>query len=67
MTAKQFNLPFLGSVDLDPRVREGGDRGMPAALGSESLRAQEFAAIAAKVVERAKEVAAKNEDVLEIS
>jgi len=35
MTAKQFNLPFLGSVDLDPRVREGGDRGMPAALGSE--------------------------------
>ena len=67
MTAKQFNLPFLGSVDLDPRVREGGDRGMPAALGSESLRAQEFAAIAAKVVERAKEVAAKSEDVLEIS
>jgi ATP-binding protein involved in chromosome partitioning len=67
MTAKQFNLPFLGSVDLDPRVREGGDRGMPAALGSESLRAQEFAAIAAKVVERAKEVAAKTEDVLEIS
>ena len=67
MTAKQFNLPFLGSVDLDPRVREGGDRGMPAALGSESLRAQEFAAIALKVVERAKEVSAKREDVLEIS
>ena len=67
MTAKQFNLPFLGSVDLDPRVREGGDRGMPAALGSESVRAQEFAAIALKVVERAKEVSAKSEDVLEIS
>jgi ATP-binding protein involved in chromosome partitioning len=67
MTAKQFNLPFLGSVDLDPQVREGGDRGMPAALGSESARAKEFAAIAAKVVERAKEVAAKTEDVLEIS
>ena len=68
MTAKQFNLPFLGSIDLDPKVREGGDRGMPAALGSEeSLRAQEFAAIALKVVERAKEVSAKNESVLEIS
>ena len=68
MTAKQFNLPFLGSIDLDPKVREGGDRGMPAALGSEeSVRAQEFAAIALKVVERAKEVSAKNESVLEIS
>jgi len=68
MTAKQFNLPFLGSVDLDPRVREGGDRGMPAALGSEeSARAQEFAAIAKKVAERAKEIASKNEQVLEIS
>jgi ATP-binding protein involved in chromosome partitioning len=66
-TAKQFGLPFLGSVDLDPQVRQGGDRGMPAALGSESLRAREFAAIAAKVVERAKDVAAKSEDVLEIS
>jgi ATP-binding protein involved in chromosome partitioning len=68
MTAKQFNLPFLGSVDLDPRVREGGDRGMPAALGSEeSVRAQEFAAIAKKVAERAKEIASKSEQVLEIS
>jgi ATP-binding protein involved in chromosome partitioning len=68
MTAKQFNLPFLGSVDLDPRVREGGDRGMPAALGSEeSLRAQEFTVIAKKVVERAREVASKDEQVLEIS
>jgi len=68
MTAKQFNLPFLGSIDLDPRVREGGDRGMPAALGSEeSIRAQEFAAIAKKVAERAKEIASKSEQVLEIS
>jgi ATP-binding protein involved in chromosome partitioning len=67
-TAKQFNLPFLGSIDLDPRVREGGDRGLPAALGSEdSLRAREFAAIAQKIAEKAKEVAARSEDVLEIS
>src|ERR1700761_4469413 len=29
-TARQYNLPFLGSIDLDPQVREGGDRGMPA-------------------------------------
>jgi ATP-binding protein involved in chromosome partitioning len=68
MTAKQYGLPFLGSIDLDPQVREGGDRGMPAALGSaDSVRAREFAEIAAKVVERANEVASKDEEVLEIS
>ncbi|HZL56752.1 MAG TPA: P-loop NTPase, partial [Bryobacteraceae bacterium] len=66
-TAKQFGLEFLGSVDLDPAVREGGDRGLPAALGSESKRAQEFAAIAKRIEARAIEVGAKCEDVLEIT
>jgi ATP-binding protein involved in chromosome partitioning len=67
-TAKQFGLPFLGSVDLDPRVREGGDRGLPAALGSEeSVRAEEFRDLARKVVERTQAAAASSEDVLEIS
>src|SRR6266536_5504190 len=31
-TAAQFNIPFLGSVELIPAIREGGDRGMPVAL-----------------------------------
>src|SRR6201996_8589196 len=31
-TAAQFGLTFLGSVDLDPQVREGGDRGLPPTL-----------------------------------
>jgi ATP-binding protein involved in chromosome partitioning len=67
-TAKQFNLPFLGSVDLDPQVREGGDRGLPAALAGEaSPRGREFAALARKVKERAEQAAAAAEDVLEIS
>src|ERR1700749_3542981 len=66
-TAKQFKIDFLGAIDLDPQVREGGDRGMPAALaGEESPRGREFRAIAAKIAERAKEAAAKSEDVLEI-
>ncbi|HVT96478.1 MAG TPA: Mrp/NBP35 family ATP-binding protein, partial [Acidobacteriaceae bacterium] len=30
-TAKQFNIPFLGSVDLVPEIRQGGDTGMPVA------------------------------------
>src|ERR1700744_235581 len=66
-TAKQFGLEFLGSVDLDPQVREGGDRGLPAALGNDSKRAQEFAAIAKRIEARAIELGAKSEDVLEIT
>jgi ATP-binding protein involved in chromosome partitioning len=67
-TAKQYNLPFLGSVDLDPAVREGGDRGLPAALaGENTARGKEFLAIANKVAERAQQIAAASEDVLEIT
>jgi hypothetical protein len=41
---------------------------MPASLaGDQSARGREFAAIAQKVKERAEQVAAQSEDVLEIS
>jgi ATP-binding protein involved in chromosome partitioning len=67
-TAKQFGLPFLGSIDLDPEVRSGGDRGLPAALaGDRSDRGREFLAIAEKVAARAQEIADGAEDVIEIS
>jgi ATP-binding protein involved in chromosome partitioning len=67
-TAKQYNLPFLGAIDLDPQVRTGGDSGLPAALaGDATARGREFLAIAEKVVSRTQELAAKSEDVLEIS
>jgi ATP-binding protein involved in chromosome partitioning len=67
-TAKQYNLPFLGAIDLDPQVRTGGDSGLPAALaGDATPRGREFLAIAEKVVSRTQELAAKSEDVLEIS
>ena len=68
MTARQYGLDFLGSVEMDPLVREGGDRGLPAALaGEESQRGREFMAIARKIVARAEQVSSQNEDVLEIS
>lgn len=67
-TAKQYNLPFLGSVDLDPQVREGGDRGLPAALaGDATARGKEFTSIAEKVIARTHELASKADVVLEIS
>jgi ATP-binding protein involved in chromosome partitioning len=67
-TAKQYNLPFLGSVDLDPQVREGGDRGLPAALAGDSTpRGKEFLDIANKIAERAEHIAVHAEDILEIT
>jgi ATP-binding protein involved in chromosome partitioning len=67
-TAKQYNLPFLGTIDLDPQVRESGDRGLPAALaGNNSDRGREFLAIAEKVASRAQQIADSAEDVLEIN
>ena len=67
-TAHQFNVPFLGSIELVPAIREGGDRGLPVALaGPDSPLAAEFYAIANKLTERAEEAAAKSSDVLEIS
>jgi len=67
-TAAQFGLPFLGAVDLDPTIREGGDKGMPVTLaGPESKLSAEFYAVARRVADKAREAASKSEDVLEIS
>ncbi len=66
-TAKQFGVPFLGSVELVPAIREGGDRGLPVALaGPKSPQATEFYALAEKLMEQAESAAAANTDVVEI-
>jgi ATP-binding protein involved in chromosome partitioning len=67
-TAGQFGLEFLGSLDLDPAIREGGDRGLPVALaGPESAAAKPFYDVARKVAARAQEIAASSEQIMEIS
>ena len=67
-TAAQFGLEFLGSLDLDPAIREGGDRGLPVTLaGPESAGAKEFYDAARKVAARAQQIAAASEQILEIS
>jgi ATP-binding protein involved in chromosome partitioning len=67
-TAKQFNVPFLGSIELIPAIREGGDRGMPVTLaGPKSPQAAEFFSVAQKLMERAEAAAAASSDVIEIS
>jgi ATP-binding protein involved in chromosome partitioning len=67
-TAAQFGLDFLGAVDLDPAIREGGDKGLPVTLaGPESSKGKAFFEVAKKVVAKAQEIADNSEDVLEIS
>ncbi len=64
-TAAQFGLDFLGSVDLDPAVRKGGDTGMPVALaGRGSALGGSFYEVADRVVSAAEKIG--NEDVIEI-
>ena len=66
-TAKQFNVPFLGSIELIPAIREGGDRGLPVALaGPKSPQAAEFYAVSEKLKEQADAAAAAAKDVIEI-
>ena len=67
-TAKQFHVPFLGSIDLVTAIREGGDQGQPvAAAGPEAPEAKQFYAVARDLATRAKAQGAKAENVLEIN
>ena len=67
-TAAQFGLEFLGSLELDPSIRKGGDSGLPVSLaGPDSEIAKGFYEIARKVVASATEIAGRTEDVLEIT
>ena len=67
-TAKQFNVPFLGSIELDPAIRKGGDGGLPIALaGRENAQAAPFYWIARQVAERAAEQQEKSGNGFEIT
>jgi ATP-binding protein involved in chromosome partitioning len=51
--ARALDTDLLGQVPLDPKVREGGDNGLPVVVGdSDCAAAQAFRAIAAKITER---------------
>jgi ATP-binding protein involved in chromosome partitioning len=66
--AAQFGIPFLGSIELIPSIREGGDRGLPVTLaGPKSPQAAEFYAVAQKLTGYAETAASKHTDVIEIS
>jgi len=56
-TAKQFDIAFLGSVELDPEIRKSGDSGVPSVLqGENSPHAKSLFAFARNVVARVEEI-----------
>jgi ATP-binding protein involved in chromosome partitioning len=58
-TAKEFGVPFLGSIELDPEVRKAGDGGKPVVLeGESSAHAKSMYAFARRVVDRVDEIKA---------
>jgi len=55
----QFEVPFLGSIELDPEIRRASDSGSPTVLeGVESAHARSLYDFARKVVTRVDEIEA---------
>lgn len=67
-TARQFDIAFLGSVELDPEIRKSGDGGVPAVLqGEDSLHAKSLFAFARNVAARVEEIkSSSSESVIQI-
>src|SRR5438132_11879060 len=58
-TAKQFGVPYLGEVPIDPDIRKSGDSGKPTVLeGEEAAQAKPLYEFARKVVARVDEIKA---------
>jgi ATP-binding protein involved in chromosome partitioning len=58
-TAREFGVPFLGCIALDPEVRKAGDEGRPVVLeGENSPHAKSIYEFARKVVDRVVEIQA---------
>src|SRR5437763_2377760 len=57
-TAIAYGVPVLGEIEIDPRIRVGGDTGQPvAALGEDGVGAKSLYSVARAVTKRLKEVA----------
>jgi len=56
-TARQLGVHFLGSIQLDPKIRKAGDEGRPAVLeGETSVHAKPLFDFARQVAQRVEEI-----------
>ena len=66
--AQQSRIEYLGAIELDPEIRHGGDHGLPIVLAGEgNPHARQFFQVARKLVARASEQVAKDENIFDIS
>lgn len=67
-TAAQFDVAFLGNVELDPEIRKAGDSGRPTVLnGEDSAHAKSLYEFSRKVADRVHQItAAASESVIQI-
>src|SRR3974390_3001893 len=66
-TAAQFGVPFLGSIEIEPDIRKGGDTGQPVVLeGDQSSHARSLFRCARHVVDRVSELKSQEGPVIEI-
>jgi len=57
-TAIAYGVPVLGEIEIDPRIRVGGDTGKPvAAIGEDGAGAKSLYSVARAVAKRLEEVA----------
>jgi ATP-binding protein involved in chromosome partitioning len=66
--AKQFDVAFLGNVELDPEIRKAGDSGLPAVLaGEDSPHTKSLYEFARRVAARVEEIkSSSSEGVIQI-
>jgi ATP-binding protein involved in chromosome partitioning len=65
--AKQYNVPFLGRIELDPTIRQGGDSGHPVVLaGEQANNAKSLFAFARAVMARTEELKGRGGSILSI-
>jgi ATP-binding protein involved in chromosome partitioning len=58
-TAREYGVPVLGEIEIDPRIRIGGDTGQPVALhGENGVGAKSMYQVARAVTARLEQVAA---------
>ena len=59
--AREFNVPFLGSIPIDPSIRIGGDTGKPVVMVQPELEvAKALVEISEKIAARASIAAYEN-------
>jgi len=66
-TARQFGVPFLGSIELDPKLREAGDKGDPLVVKDpQSETSKSFFQLAQRVADGVAVLNASSSDVIRV-